>query len=848
MRYIAYGERFDSSNVMSIGVSVHELGHTLGLPDLYDYTRASQGVGPHCMMAAGTWGRAEGDRVPGQTPTSLSAWHKIALGYVVPTEVSVEYRWTGALNRFNHNDFSQYNVLKVTSPLDHLQYFLVENRDISTKWDAGLHSWLGNMWMHGRNYTGGILIFHVDESMRISHNANDNFRRKFVDLEEADGSNFFDGRSTSLTNWGDHFFRADNFHNFAPGTNPSSNFYEPRTTSVALERGNHSVVTGITIRVTSNRAEFMTVTVNEFAPLREPVPSAEIDFEAEILTGLEPGSYSISGGAAVAIGDGGGVGDDVGYEIPESWLGTMVSIVRLGDGVDTLDSHPQHLFIPSRPLAPEVEAVQPAVIGGTGSIDGTTAAMEYRLLGEGPWATATAPSITGLLTGTYQVRYAVTSSSFTGPTATMTIVDFVPDPEEAPSAEINFVAEQLTGLTPGSYSFNGGSVDTLAGTTYNIPITWLGTTVSIVRLGNGETTVDSLPQSLYIPARPSAPNLSAEQPTTVGGTGGINGTTAAMEYRLAGDASAPWVAATAPSLTGLQPGTYEVRLRATTDAFIGQMATVTLIEFVDPGGGAPGGGAPGGGAPGGGAPGGGAPGGGAPGGGAPGGGGGDGSDPDETDPDETEIEPQAVPLAEPVDYAEELFKLGLFQGTGVDEDGSPIFSLEAPLNRLQALILTIRLLGLEEEALDFDGPNPFADVTYHRQVPYVAFAFENGLTQGVSANEFAPTQLVTLQEFTTFLLRALGYGDDDVETTLFAEALELAVSIGLYTPELLALLAEGDFLRIDAVAAMVNALLTNTNDTDDTLLIDKLVNSNVIPRNDADAFISLLDGNKEDDE
>ena len=90
---------------------------------------------------------------------------------------------------------------------------------------------------------------------------------------------------------------------------------------------------------------------------------------------------------------------------------------------------------------------------------------------------------------------------------------------------------------------------------------------------------------------------------------------------------------------------------------------------------------------------------------------------------EPEVPPLEEFLALAEAYANELYKLDLFLGTGTDSDGYPIFELETPLTRIQALILTIRLLGLEDEALAFDGENPFTDVPCWA-VPYAAFGYD----------------------------------------------------------------------------------------------------------------------------
>ncbi len=63
---------------------VHELGHNLGLPDLYDVVLASRGKPSSIYM--GTWDIMSGSRSPDQ-PAHLSAWSKIQLGWICPQHI-----------------------------------------------------------------------------------------------------------------------------------------------------------------------------------------------------------------------------------------------------------------------------------------------------------------------------------------------------------------------------------------------------------------------------------------------------------------------------------------------------------------------------------------------------------------------------------------------------------------------------------------------------------------------------------------------------------------------------------------------------------------------------------------
>ena len=192
-------------------------------------------------------------------------------------------------------------------------------------------------------------------------------------------------------------------------------------------------------------------------------------------------------------------------------------------------------------------------------------------------------------------------------------------------------------------------------------------------------------------------------------------------------------------------------------------------------------------------------------------------------------------------YADELYKLALFIGTGKDSNGDPIFSLEKPLSRIEALTLVIRLLGEEDAAISCACVNPFIDMP-DWGVKYAAYGFANGLTVGVNDEHtlFEPDRPVSLQEFSAFILRALGYYEKDGDFA-YDDAIEKAASIGVYTSDDAAVFDEGEFIRRNAVIVMVGALHTNINGSDDILLLDKLANAGVFTEEAAEAFLQAIE-------
>lgn len=77
----------DASKMIQIGVFAHEFGHAFGLPDLYDTSNQSEGVGSWDLMGSGSWG---GLGTTPETPTHMSAWSKEFLGWVTSQDIKAD--------------------------------------------------------------------------------------------------------------------------------------------------------------------------------------------------------------------------------------------------------------------------------------------------------------------------------------------------------------------------------------------------------------------------------------------------------------------------------------------------------------------------------------------------------------------------------------------------------------------------------------------------------------------------------------------------------------------------------------------------------------------------------------
>ena len=161
--------RNGNEGLIRIGVVCHESLHFFGLPDLYDTTYLTGGLGKFCIMASGEWNGSSGNR-----PAHPSAWCKYKLG-LIDCQKAVD-----GINSIGESakDDSAFYIFK-PSGFDIREYFLMENRQ-SVGFDKDLPG-----------SKRGLLIYHIDERQDGNNIIfNDNY---LVALEEA-SSNTSDWR------------------------------------------------------------------------------------------------------------------------------------------------------------------------------------------------------------------------------------------------------------------------------------------------------------------------------------------------------------------------------------------------------------------------------------------------------------------------------------------------------------------------------------------------------------------------------------------------------------------------------------------------------------------------------
>ena len=148
---------------------------------------------------------------------------------------------------------------------------------------------------------------------------------------------------------------------------------------------------------------------------------------------------------------------------------------------------------------------------------------------------------------------------------------------ETPTIDIDYASEQLIGFEDGaSYEIDGISVTPADG---KLAVAdYLGQTLSIVKKGNGSTTLDSTAQEVIVPSRPPTPTATGVDPTTIGGTGKIKDVTTAMAYKNAADVA--WTDVTGTEIDDLPPGAYQVRLKATATDFSSAEQSLAIMALI----------------------------------------------------------------------------------------------------------------------------------------------------------------------------------------------------------------------------------------------------------------------------
>jgi len=249
----------------NIRVFAHELGHNLGLPDLYDYDSkldtstytTPDDANDHPMVDWGIMGYyGYGIMSLGSViPSHFCGWSKKELGWIDPIILEEPVNRIQIYNIETEKDSSLYLV-----PIDLTQgeYFLLEYRNPGStaqydKLDSDFSVYLpGSLTFGADSLDRGLLITHVDDSVSFSNNGTPGYPHYSVVVEDAgynpqrDASTNPEGWVTDSAQWWYPYEtrRAATFSNDVPGQKSFDATTYPNSDS-------YSGPTGIIIRVDS---------------------------------------------------------------------------------------------------------------------------------------------------------------------------------------------------------------------------------------------------------------------------------------------------------------------------------------------------------------------------------------------------------------------------------------------------------------------------------------------------------------------------------------------------------------------------------------------------------------------
>lgn len=173
-RFACASELFGNSGkqLAGIGTFCHEFGHVLGLADIYNYN-GKLSMGAWNIMDYGSYNNDT------RTPSGYSSFEKISLGWMDPTELIEAETDIELLPLETSNQ-----AYKLSSPNNENEYFLLENRQKTGRWDK---------YIEGK----GMLILHVnyDEVVWSNNDVNANANNMRMHIIPANG----DFSSTSET-------------------------------------------------------------------------------------------------------------------------------------------------------------------------------------------------------------------------------------------------------------------------------------------------------------------------------------------------------------------------------------------------------------------------------------------------------------------------------------------------------------------------------------------------------------------------------------------------------------------------------------------------------------------------
>ncbi len=203
------------------------------------------------------------------------------------------------------------------------------------------------------------------------------------------------------------------------------------------------------------------------------------------------------------------------------------------------------------------------------------------------------------------------------------------------------------------------------------------------------------------------------------------------------------------------------------------------------------------------------------------------------------IGPYTLAYSSATDFAsraDALNELGLFLGYSTG------YELEITATRVHGLVVFIRIMGLEDEALAYTGSHPFTDVPpSHWAYRYVAYAYHLGVTNGTTATTFSPNTPISAKNYIAFMMRALHY--EEGTQFNYSTILTDCVSLGLYTRAEVSRLTSGAFTRGRMVYLSYYSLFC-TDQQNGQMLLANLISDGTVTQAAADRAVCRVVGTR----
>ena len=146
--YACGGELGSYGSLDGIGTLCHEFSHCLGLPDMYDTNNGNgYGMNEWSLMDQGSYNDN------GMTPPEYTAYERMSIGWLAPIDLDKTEMTISAMPALGSNN-GEGEAYIIYNDGNLNEYYLLENRQTSGKWDAYVPN-------------SGMLITHVDYNATI---------------------------------------------------------------------------------------------------------------------------------------------------------------------------------------------------------------------------------------------------------------------------------------------------------------------------------------------------------------------------------------------------------------------------------------------------------------------------------------------------------------------------------------------------------------------------------------------------------------------------------------------------------------------------------------------------------